>query len=272
MISRIIEQQQAISAVLAEDCKNWHKLLTDEEFKVVEALSAVLEPFSYLTSALSGEKTVTVSALHPVTQHIIDVLTMHKDTDSRLTKEIKQKIKGDIVKRYNDDYIQQLLDKAAFLDPRFKRCLSNYDDAIEMIQEEALANLGPTVEEATDVEIIRPTKIVKGLGAFLDHNADDIPSLVKATSLTSTEKINKEVNDYCDEAVMPTDTDVLQWWKMREGHYPALANIAKNYLCICATSMPSEQIFSKSGYICNKRRNRLLPENVNILVFLSDNL
>ena len=72
---------------------------------------------------------------------------MHKDTDS-----------DDIMKRYNDDYIQQLLDKAAFLDPRFKRCLSNYDDTIEMIQEEALANLGSIVEEATDVEIIRPTK------------------------------------------------------------------------------------------------------------------
>ena len=36
-------------------------------------------------------------------KHIIDVLTMHKDTDSRLTKEIKQKIKHDIIKRYDDD-------------------------------------------------------------------------------------------------------------------------------------------------------------------------
>ena len=56
-------------------------------------------------------------------KHIIDVLTMHKDTDSTLIKEIKQKMKDDnnIMKRYNDDCIQQLLDKAAFVDPRFKR-------------------------------------------------------------------------------------------------------------------------------------------------------
>ena len=153
MISHIVEQQQAISAVLAEDHKNWHKLLTDKKFKVVEALSAVLEPFSYLTDALSGEKTVTVLVIRPVMKHIIDVLTMHKDTDSRLTKEVKQKIKDDIMKQYNNDYIQQLLDKAVFLDPRFKRCLFNYDDMIKMIQEEVLANLGPIVEEATDVEI-----------------------------------------------------------------------------------------------------------------------
>ena len=273
MISRIIEQQQPISAVLTEDRKNWHKMFTDEEFKVIEALSAVLEPLSYLTDALSGEKTVTLSAIHPVMKHIIDVLTMHKDTDSRLTKEIKQNIKDDIIKRYDDDSIQQLLDKAAFLDPRFKKCLSNYDDTIEVIQEEALANLGPIVEEPTNTEIIRPAKKVKGLGAVLNHIADDIPSLVKASSsLSPTEKISKEVNDYCDEAVMPTDTDALQWWKMRQNCYPALANLAKHYLYVCATSMPSERIFSKSGYICSKHRNRLLQENVNILVFLSANL
>ena len=45
--------------------------------------------------------------------------------------------------------------------------LSNYDDTIEMMQEEALANLGPIVEEATNVEIIRPTKICEGLGSHL---------------------------------------------------------------------------------------------------------
>ena len=75
----------------------------------------------------------------------------------------------------------------------------------------------------------------------MDHIADDVPSLVKASSSVSpTEKINKEVNDYCEEAVMPTNTDVLEWWKVRQSRYPALANLAKHYLCICATSVPSE--------------------------------
>jgi len=114
---------------------------------------------------------------------------------------------------------------------------------------------------------------MKGLGAVLNHIADDIPSLVKASSSVSpTERIRKEVNDYSDEAVVPTDTDVLQWWKLRQSRYLSLANLAKSYLCVCATSVPSERIFSKSGYICNIHRSRLLPENVNLLVFLSANL
>jgi len=100
---------------------------------------------------------------------------------------------------------------------------------------------------------------MKGLGAVLNHIADNIPSHVKASrSLSPTERIRKEVNDYSNEA---TDTDVLQWWKLRQNRYPSLANLAKCYLCVCATSVPSEQIFSKSGYICNKHRSHLLPEN-----------
>ena len=31
----------------------------------------------------------------------------------------------------------------------------------------------------------------------------------------------KEVNDYCDEVTMTTDTNVLQWWIMWQSHYPS---------------------------------------------------
>ena len=38
MVSRIVEQQQALSAVLAEDRKNWHKMPSDAEFSVLETM------------------------------------------------------------------------------------------------------------------------------------------------------------------------------------------------------------------------------------------
>jgi len=106
MTSRIIEQQQAISAVLAEDHKNWNKLLTDKEFWVIKASSIVFEPFTYLTNAHYAEKIVTVSTIHPVMKHKTEVLTMVKETDSRLTK---QKIRNDNSKCSDDERIQQLL-------------------------------------------------------------------------------------------------------------------------------------------------------------------
>jgi len=131
----------------------------------------VLEPFSYLTDALFGEKIVTVLAILPVMKHIAKVLTMVKETDSRFIKEVinKQKISNDISKHFDDERIQQLLDNAAFLDPRFKKCVSNYDDTVEMIEEEALDYFS-FVEEESNRETVMLTKkiFLKGFGSCIE--------------------------------------------------------------------------------------------------------
>ena len=49
MVDRILEQQQALSSVLADDKKNWHKMPTGAEFSVLETIVEVLKPLSYLT-------------------------------------------------------------------------------------------------------------------------------------------------------------------------------------------------------------------------------
>ena len=72
MIERILEQQKAISAVLAEDRKNWHHMPTDQEFSVLETVAAVLKPLSVFTDALSGEKHLTISTVQPLLKHIVD--------------------------------------------------------------------------------------------------------------------------------------------------------------------------------------------------------
>jgi len=46
--------------------------------------------------------------------------------------------------------------------------------------------------------------------------------------------------------------------------------LAKRYLCIPATLVPAEQVFSVAGEIVNKRGS-LKPENVNMLIFLNKN-
>ena len=56
MVERILEQQQALSAVLLEDRKSWCLMLSDVDVTVLEKLVKLLKPLSYLTDALSGEK------------------------------------------------------------------------------------------------------------------------------------------------------------------------------------------------------------------------
>jgi len=44
------------------------------------------------------------------------------------------------------------------------------------------------------------------------------------------------------------------------------------YLCITATSIPAERVFSKTGQITNDRRSRLIPTNLDYIIFLNGNL
>ena len=85
-----------------------------------------------------------------------------------------------------------------------------------------------------------------------------------------TEKAQAEARRYVDEE--PVDEDPLLWWSKNSSRYPNLAVVAKKYLAIPATSVPAERAFSTAGNIVNQKRACLLPENVNLLVFLAENL
>ena len=68
------------------------------------------------------------------------------------------------------------------------------------------------------------------------------------------------------------DIGPLAWWKIAPQDLPILSALAKKYLCVCGTSVPSERIFSQAGYIVNNLRARLSPDHVNMLVFLARNM
>jgi hypothetical protein len=53
---------------------------------------------------------------------------------------------------------------------------------------------------------------------------------------------------------------------------PEIYSLQKKYLCLPATSVPSERLFSKAGQVANDRRNRLNPKNINRILFLNNNM
>ena len=54
----------------------------------------------------------------------------------------------------------------------------------------------------------------------------------------------------------------LEWWRMNEIQYPRMAQMARDYLTIAATSVPSEQCFSISKNLITSNRNQLLGKTV----------
>ncbi|KAL3046107.1 hypothetical protein OYC64_004170 [Pagothenia borchgrevinki] len=80
-----------------------------------------------------------------------------------------------------------------------------------------------------------------------------------------------ELSHYCDEKCIAPHLDPLDWWRVNETKYERLAQLARSYLCVPATSVPSERVFSAAGLILNRLRSRLHPDHVDQLIFLNKN-
>ncbi len=62
--------------------------------------------------------------------------------------------------------------------------------------------------------------------------------------------------------------DPLVWLKAIMGIFPIISQLARQYMCIPATS---ENVFSTAGQIINKRRATLEVITADILIFLHHN-
>ena len=90
-----------------------------------------------------------------------------------------------------------------------------------------------------------------------------------AKSLKSN--IEHELVTYKSEDSMPLNSDPLLWWRNHESKYPLLATLAKKYLCIPATSVASERVFSTAGDLVTAQRSCLSCDQIDRLVFLKKN-
>ena len=88
--------------------------------------------------------------------------------------------------------------------------------------------------------------------------------------LTQSSTAEKELNDFCVEPVRIPNP--LDWWKMSEKRYPAVAKLAKAYLSIPGTSVPSERAFSVARMTLTKLRSNLDPDTLDEIIFLNKNL
>ena len=102
---------------------------------------------------------------------------------------------------------------------------------------------------------------------WLDDIVEPEQSIIEQPSLTRAEL---ELQHYLSDT--RSREDPLQWWKKMQSLCPTLAQLARKYLCVPASSVPSERVFSSAGYLINKRRACLSAENVNMLLFLNKNL
>lgn len=81
-----------------------------------------------------------------------------------------------------------------------------------------------------------------------------------------------QVQTYMTEKIMSRSENPFQYWAMNNSRLPALAATASAFLSAPCTSVESERLFSTASNILDEKRNRLLAERAEMLIFLKKNL
>ncbi|XP_034145491.1 zinc finger BED domain-containing protein 1-like [Esox lucius] len=179
--------------------------------------------------------------------------------------------------KYDDPGTQELLDIASFMDPRFKVTYIS-SEKVEDIKSRIMSEMKDSAQkegthsENTEAQTMEPPsekKTKRSLGSLLKTNPSPTPT---ASFMHLEQAVEAELNSYLFSPTIHSEADPLAWWKLHQVTYPKLTKLARKYLCIPATSSPSERLFSTSGNVVTCQRTCLKPSKVNMLVFLAKNL
>ncbi|XP_068898872.1 E3 SUMO-protein ligase ZBED1-like isoform X2 [Tenebrio molitor] len=230
-------------------------------------------PLEVLTKEVSADKYVTISKIIPMV-HCLKSELDNQQTDSPEVINLKQSLSSEIHKRFGKMEHVETLAISTLLDPRFKKLhFKDYvavGNSILVIKRKleklfAVDNVDNQMESSPIEE-----EIEKEMDLWKLHKTMVAEHQNKGTSEDDIKNIiNAEVSQYINSPVYPLKSDPLLIWEAMKITYPHLHKLALKYLQICATSVPAERLFSKTGQIVTAKRSRLKPQRLNKLVFLS---
>ncbi|XP_073962367.1 zinc finger BED domain-containing protein 4-like [Choristoneura fumiferana] len=276
MISRLFEQKRAISLYLAKTSVNFENL-SNEEWKILGKIIELLKPFEEITKIISSSCS-SVSEVIPHLKTLQKYLQIYNDENKEIM-EMKVLLENDLKSRFDVEY-NKVFTLATLLDPRYKQQFFETEDLITIRSQfllESLKNsmsdddsdsckddLQSTSIEEDNTETTTHRNFWQCYQKFASRKIEDIQD--------DKSKAAHELQSYCALPVIKRNDDPFQWWRCNNSRYPEMSRIAKVYLCCPASSVYSERLFSEAGNIYETKRNRLLPERAEALVFLHHNL
>jgi len=216
--------------------------ITEIEWKIYESYHKILKQFNNAVLILEGSEYPTISLTYTVIEILKQYLNQQIKKDS--FKDVLIPMLDKLNKYYND--YKEIYKITSFLDPS-QKTVNIQKNEISIIKK---------IYMRYKKEII-----------VINKNSDNDDSSNENIFTKNTISKN-EFNDYKKKNIEETD-NILEWWKIYETKYPTLSKIARDFLCVPASSAPVERIFSSSGNIVTAKRNRLDEESIRILTALN---
>ncbi|KAJ8349851.1 hypothetical protein SKAU_G00249810 [Synaphobranchus kaupii] len=284
MLERFLEQYPAIQAASLDQRlrkpmeRDRLAQLTDEDFRKAEDFVQLMRVLYTSTLCVSTEKSPTCGQILPMLQKLREHFTV-QDGDTSVD-------------------VRAFFGEATALDPRFKHKLEDDDTHWDRVKNKVLAAAHPTeTEQLTEhgdgerdmgtvqldeeergeesenetvpLQTCKKAKMTPLEELFAED--DDLKRNLLQSTLSIQEKTDKELEMYRDMPPIMTSEDPALWWWNRRDTYPLLSDLALSYLCVQASSTPSERVFSTAADTISPERSRILPEKADMLIFLQKN-
>lgn len=249
--------------------------IVEKEWQILEKIHKFLVNFKNLTTKLGGDKYITLPFVVVAFNLLLDrIETVTKQLDSKIERsEVDERLilafqaaRDKMLKYYSKS--NWVSCTTLILDPKHKVETfdltpwgsDNKNESLKMFKH--LFQQYRTFEpEEEEMELV---------GEDDDEDAIDFNKLYSAPSSSSASyNSNKELDQYLNQPRALSNEDTLQWWKRHELQFPALANMARDFLSISATSVPAERLFSKASLVIRKHRNRLNNDSARWLLCIN---
>lgn len=268
MLERFIELSEGISLVLLKFPKA-PPMLSASELQLAREIIQVLSPIEAATKEICGESYVTGSKVIPLINCLkkkIDNLAA--DLSSSAAMKLLHSLSTNINIRFGTIEQVNLLAISTLLDPRFKRLHFNNHVACSR----SINKISNQMEKLNDFPEKENTQLTENASTS-PHNIwsfhEDLANKVQFSHDKSND-MPTDMKHYLNQPTIGLAEDpIYYWYNIYKSIYPSLRVIAKQYLPIVATSVPSERLFSKAGNIMVENRSKLSPKHLQNLLFLN---
>ncbi|XP_053307988.1 E3 SUMO-protein ligase ZBED1-like [Spea bombifrons] len=277
-LQSIVDHGKFFKSLIETTTEN-NAILQRDDWSVLQDMVDILKPLAIATSTFTKDQFAGLSLVKPVITSLLYKHLAPNEWDSEFSKNIKKAIHEDLSFKFSDCEVNQVLNLACALDPRFRGLdfLSQSDrvETLHLLKHEA-SNLSkiPATDSlfsAPEPPNSRPPLKKTKLDSGIEFLLGDLCNVRNSSASTVNQQAEQEISSFQTSEASSLCQDPLQWWKMHHTQYPLLARAARKLLAIPATSVPSSWLFTDAGVTVYRKRSALAAEHVDMLVFLNGN-
>ncbi|KZC14087.1 PREDICTED: zinc finger BED domain-containing protein 1-like [Dufourea novaeangliae] len=266
IVTSILESMEGVDQEMVD--------VTNEQWKIIEDLVTVLEPFKVTIMTLSEEKMPLISLLKPLLWQLVSSHLKVKETDSDIARSFKESLSDMLCDRYADYNVTLLLQIATTLDPRFKQLPYATEEDKNLVATPIKDMLTKLIQEesgdtTTTIKIEDEPPNKKSRLSGMELLLGGLCST--KSGMPAEEKADLELVQYHSEATAPLDCCPLQWWAKISAKCPNLGKLACRYNCVPACCAPPSRIPAEVQVLYDTRRAALPPHLIDRLLFLHGN-